>query len=92
MVIDLAGCDRCNGTVEGAVRAAVDDLRGELALNGVEAALAETAYRLARSMDDAGDEPDRQLAGLSRELRATLKELADLRPARDDDDVETGPV
>lgn len=95
MVIILAeseGCDRCSGSVEQAVRSAVDDLRGDLALNGMESALAESAYRLARSIDAGGDELDKQLAGLNRELRATLKELADLMPVRDDDgDEDTGP-
>lgn len=84
-------CDRCEGSLEAATRTAVDELRGEVELNGVELVLAEAAYRLARAIDGAeGD--DRQHAGLNRELRATLKELADLMPTPEDDDGEdTGP-
>jgi hypothetical protein len=47
---------------------------------------------LARAIDAEEGNDSRQLAGLSRELRATLKQLADSAPVPDDDDVEdSGP-
>lgn len=80
-------CEQCGrgiGTVEQATQDAVDELAAGSPLNGVERALAQSALVLARAMDaDEGD--SRQLAGLTRELRATLKQLADAMPVTDDD-------
>lgn len=80
-------CEQCGhtaGTVEQATREAIDELAAGSPLNGVERALAQSALALARAADcDGGD--NRQLAGLTRELRATLKQLADAMPVPDDD-------
>lgn len=77
-------CGRAVGTVEQATQEAIDELSAGSPLNGVERALAQSALVLARAADsDAGD--NRQLAGLTRELRATLRQLADAMPVTDDD-------
>lgn len=79
-------CEQCGhtpGTVEAATTAAIDELAAGSPLNGVERALAQTALALSRAIDTDGD--NRQLAGLTRELRATLKQLADAMPVPDDD-------
>lgn len=70
------------GPVEAAVREDVEQL-GDLV--GVEPSLSEMAYRLAREIDDGGEE-GRQLPQLNRELRATLAALLEGRAAEDDDD------
>lgn len=85
------GCERCSGTVEQATRSALEELGSDTPFNGVERALAESAIRLSRAVD-AGED-DRQLAGLVRELRATLKQLADSMPAQDPDgDEDSSPA
>lgn len=81
-------CEQCGyapGTVEAATQAAVDELAAGSPLNGVERALAQSAFALARAVDSDSDGDHRQLAGLTRELRATLKQLADAMPVTDDD-------
>jgi hypothetical protein len=85
-------CGRTTGTVEQATQDAIDELAAGSPLNGVERALAQSALVLARAMDaDEGD--SRQLAGLTRELRATLKQLADSMPVVDDDaEDNSGPA
>ena len=71
------------GPVEEAVRSDVEQL-GDLV--GVEPALSEMAYRLAREIDAGGGEDGKQLAQLNRELRATLAQLVEGRAEGDDDD------
>ncbi|MFI9552637.1 hypothetical protein [Nonomuraea endophytica] len=72
------------GPVEQAVRDDVEQL-GDLA--GVEPSLSEMAYRLAKEIDDGGEDA-KLLPQLSRELRATLAQLMDARaPEEDDDDL-----
>lgn len=70
------------GPVEKSVRDDIDQL-GDLV--GVEASLAEAAYRLATAIDDADDA--RNLPGLVKELRATLKQMTDGRVDDGDDDL-----
>ena len=69
--------------MEETVREDIEALGG---LVGVEPTLAEMAYRLARDIDAGGGEDGRLLPQLNKELRATLKQLVDGRPADDDDD------
>jgi hypothetical protein len=89
---ETSACDRCSGTVAASTAAAIDELGAGSPLNGLENALAQTAMVLARAIDAEEGNDSRQLAGLSRELRATLKQLADSAPVPDDDDVEdSGP-
>lgn len=94
-IVNPQACDQCGhvpSTVEVATRAAIDELAAGSPLNGLEQALAQTAMVLARAVDAEEGGDSRQLAGLSRELRATLKQLADSAPVPDDDDAEdTGP-
>ena len=71
------------GPVEEAVRSDIEQL-GDLV--GVEPALSEMAYRLAREIDAGGGEDGKQLAQLNRELRATLAQLVEGRAEGDDDD------
>lgn len=71
------------GPVETAVREDVEAIGG---LVGVEPTLAEMAYTLARDIDQGGGEDGRLLPALNKELRATLKQLLDSRPAEDEDD------
>lgn len=71
------------GPVETAVREDIDAIGG---LVGVEPTLAEMAYRLAREIDGGGGEDGRLLPALNKELRTTIKQLLDGRPAEDDDD------
>lgn len=86
------GCERCSGTVEDATWTAIEELRGETVLNGVEGALAQAAVTLARAIDK-NEDGGRQLAAQTRELRATLKQLADQMPAQDPDaEEDTGPA
>lgn len=75
------------GPVETAVREDIEAIGG---LVGVEPTLAEMAYRLAADMDAGGGEDGRLLPALNKELRATLKQLVDGRPAEDDDDDLSG--
>lgn len=71
------------GTVADAVREDIDAL-GDLV--GLEPSLAELAHTLAREIDRGGSEFGPPLTALTKELRATLKELWAQRPAKDDDD------
>lgn len=71
------------GSIETAVREDIEALGG---LVGVEPTLAEMAYTLARDIDQGGGEEGRLLPALNKELRATLKQLLDGRPAEDEDD------
>lgn len=71
------------GPVEHAVREDIEAIGG---LVGVEPTLAEMAYTLARDIDHGGGEEGRLLPALNKELRATLKQLLDSRPAEDEDD------
>lgn len=71
------------GPVETAVREDIEAIGG---LVGVEPTLAEMAYRLASDIDGGGGEDGRLLPALNKELRATLKQLLDGRPAEDEDD------
>lgn len=75
--------NRKAGPVERTVREDIEALGG---LVGVEPTLAEMAYRLARDIDAGGGDDGRLLPQLNKELRATLKQLVDGRPADDDDD------
>lgn len=70
------------GPVEKSVRDDVDQL-GDLV--GIEASLAEAAYRLSTAIDEVDEA--RNLPGLVKELRATLKQLTDGRVDGDDDDL-----
>jgi hypothetical protein len=63
------------GPIEAATR---------LDLNGADSALAETAYALARTLDDGAGA---NTAAVARELRLTLAELATDGPADEKDDV-----
>lgn len=69
------------GPVEKAARADIEEL-GDLV--GVEPTLAATAVELAKAIDSGED--FRQLAGLAKELRSTLKSLVDGRVEDDDDE------
>ncbi|HCA86366.1 MAG TPA: hypothetical protein DEQ61_13200 [Streptomyces sp.] len=71
------------GPVEKAVRDDVEQL-GDLV--GVEPSLSAMAYTLAREVDNGGGEEGKQLAQLSKELRATLAQLLEGRAAEEDDD------
>lgn len=71
------------GPVETAVREDIEAIGG---LVGVEPTLAEMAYTLARDIDSGGGDEGRLLPALNKELRATLKQLVDNRPAEDEDD------
>ncbi|MCY0962989.1 hypothetical protein [Streptomyces sp. H27-H5] len=71
------------GPVEKAVREDVEAIGG---LVGVEPTLAEMAFKLAADMDAGGGDDGRLLPALNKELRATLKQLVDGRPAEEDDD------
>lgn len=71
------------GSVEQAVREDIDAIGG---LVGVEPTLAEMAYRLAADIDAGGGDDGRLLPALNKELRATLKQLVEGRPAEDEDD------
>lgn len=84
------------GPIEQAVRDDIDAL-GDLV--GVEPTLSEMARRVAREIDaasgecgscgeaiPAGGDRAAMLPALNKELRATLKQLVDGRPAEDDDD------
>lgn len=83
------------GPIEQAVTDDIDAL-GDLA--GVEPTLSEMARRVAREIDAASGECGScgedvptgggaaMLPALNKELRATLKQLVDGRPADDDDD------
>lgn len=74
---------RETGPVEKTVR---EDIEALGVLVGVEPTLAEMAFRLARDIDAGGGEDGRLMPQLNKELRATLKQLVDGRPADDDDD------
>ncbi|MDX5564140.1 hypothetical protein PYK79_13390 [Streptomyces sp. ID05-04B] len=63
-----------------------EDIEALGALVGVEPTLAEMAFRLARDIDAGGGDDGRLMPQLNKELRATLKQLVDGRPADDDDD------
>lgn len=84
------------GPVEKAVREDVEQL-GDLV--GVEPSLSQMAYRLAQEIDRtaggacescgepvAAAEDGKTLPALNRELRQTLQQLLDARPAEEDDD------
>lgn len=71
------------GSVAEAVREDIDAL-GDLV--GLEPSLAELAHTLARQIDSGCGEFDPPLTAVTKELRATLKELWAQRPAKDDDD------
>lgn len=71
------------GPVEKTVR---EDIEALGVLIGVEPTLAAMAFRLARDIDAGGGEDGRLMPQLNKELRATLKQLVDGRPADDDDD------
>lgn len=83
------------GPIEQAV---ADDINALGEMVGVEPTLSEMARRVAREIDAASGEcgscgesvPSAggavMLPALNRELRATLKQLVDGRPAEDDDD------
>lgn len=74
--------------VESAVRSDIDEL-GDLV--GVEPSLAATALTLAKAIDQGGGEDGRMLPALTRELRITMKALADGRgDGEDDDDADLG--
>lgn len=88
-----------NGGVMGLVEKAVrEDIEALGDLVGVEPSLAEMAYRVAREIDAAQGECEtcgetipssnssQLLPALNKELRATLKQLVDGRPAEDGDD------
>lgn len=73
------------GPIESAARAAMQQLVG---LDGHQLTLAESAYALARTLDnDAG----MAAAAVGRELRATLNDIWDGVPDDDDDDDDLGP-
>lgn len=71
------------GAVEQRVRADVAEL-GDL--DGVDPTLAELAYRLAAEIDGASGEDRRMLPALSRELRAVLARLDEVKRDGDDDE------
>jgi hypothetical protein len=71
------------GPVETAVREDIEAIGG---LVGVEPTLAEMTYRLAADIDAGGGDDGRLLPALNKELRATLKQLVEGRPAEDEDD------
>lgn len=74
--------------VEAAVRSDIEEL-GDLA--GVEPSLAATAIKLAKAIDLGGGDDGRMLPALTRELRITMKTLADGRgDGEDDDDADLG--
>lgn len=73
------------GAVEAATRRAVAGLPG---LDGHQLALAESAYALARQLDDGAG---MAAAAVGRELRATLKDIWDGVDDDDDDDEDLGP-
>lgn len=74
--------------VEAAVRSDIEEL-GDLV--GVEPSLAATAIKLAKAIDQGGGDDGRMLPALTRELRITMKTLADGRGDGDgDDDADLG--
>lgn len=75
-------------SVESAVKTDIEEL-GDLA--GVEPTLAAVAGCLAAAIDKAAVEDPRILPALTRELRITMKALADGQGGdEDDDDAELG--
>jgi len=78
-------CQADPGPLERTVRADLDGL-GDLTV--MEATLAETAYRLAGGVDRARGDELRALPSLTKELRATLEQIAAGRRATGGDDDE----
>lgn len=76
---DVAAAPVC-GPVEAAARAAVDEL-GEL--DGAEAALAEAAYVLARTLDEGAG---MAAAAVAKQYHALLSALWEARDDEDEDD------
>lgn len=68
------------GPVEAATRADIDAL---MTAHPMGESLSELAYSLAHTIDQGPD--DRALAGIAKELRATLNDLARLGDNGDDD-------
>lgn len=79
-------CQRCARQAAGVLSAVKEDIEEFGDLVGVEPSLAATALRLAETIDDIGEDGARLLPALTKELRATLKELVDGRVKDDDDD------
>ena len=69
------------GRIEAATRSDIEKL---MTAHPMGEALAELAYELARKVD-VGLDDDRALAGIAKELRSTLAELARLGVDGDDD-------
>jgi hypothetical protein len=70
------------GAIEAQVRADVEALVTEHAMGE---SLAELAFMLARRLDDRAGTKDLAVAGISKELRETLVELAGMGVDTDDD-------
>lgn len=83
--IECPSCLASPGPVETVVRADLAEL-GDLTT--LEPTLVETAYRLAAAIDEARGEAAKALPALTRELRATVEQLAAgrRRQAEPDDD------
>lgn len=69
------------GDIESKVR---DDVEALVTSHPMGESLAEMAYKLARTLD-SGDVKDLAVAGINKELRETLCELARLAEGDDDD-------
>lgn len=81
-------CPECRAGVGGMERVTRDDLERLGGLSPLETTLVETAYRLAKAIDDTQDA--RALPALTKELRATVESIAAGRrraekPSDDDD-------
>ena len=70
------------GAIELKVRSDVDALLSE---HPMGESLAEMAFALARRLDDRHATKDLAVAGISKELRETLVELASMKAGDDDD-------
>ncbi|HEY0644162.1 MAG TPA: helix-turn-helix transcriptional regulator [Nocardioides sp.] len=88
-------CPTCAGEAGRLEQVTRDDLKTLGDLHALEPTLVETAYRLAAEIDRARGEAARELPKLTKELRATLDQIAAGRRAKeppdgadDDDDLD----
>jgi transcriptional regulator with XRE-family HTH domain len=84
-------CPTCAGEAGRLEQVTRDDLKSLGELHALEPTLVETAFRLAAEIDRAQGEAARELPKLTKELRATLDQIAAGRrakelPADDEDD------
>ncbi|BCJ45328.1 hypothetical protein GCM10010168_85970 [Actinoplanes ianthinogenes] len=87
--VECPTCTAPVGRLEQVVRKDLDGL-GDLSV--MEETLVETAFRLAGAIDQARGEDARALPALTKELRATLEQIAAARRDVGDDDDEFGDL